>query len=166
MVQTRCWPAAAVVVGSLMLSPGCAAVGVTLLGVGIGTAAGQGISYSLDSVAYKTFTAPLEGLETAILRSLERMEIPVTGLEDIESGRRITAEAGDRDVEIELDRLTGRTARMRVNVSQAWFLRDRATATEIIIQTAQTLDDDPRLTQPARVRPAAMQPARVQPAAR
>jgi hypothetical protein len=149
-----------------MLNPGCAAVGVTLLGVGIGTAAGQGISYSLDSVAYKTFTAPIEGLETAILRSLERMDIPVKGIEDIESGRKIMAEAGDRDVEIELDRITSRTSRMRVNVSQAWFLRDRATATEIIIQTAQTLDDEPRLTQPARPRPAGVQPARVQPAAR
>jgi hypothetical protein len=49
-------------------------------------------------------------------------------------------------VEIELDRLTRTTSRMRVNVKQGWFFRDRATATEIIVQTERTLDDEPVLS--------------------
>src|SRR5262249_10265086 len=105
--------------------------------------------YSLDSIAYKTFTAPVEGLETAVVKSLDRMAITLASRESIESGRKIVATAGDREIEIELDRLTARTSRMRVVAKQGWFFRDRATANEIIAQPAQTLDDEPRLTQAA-----------------
>lgn len=54
------------------------------------------------------------------------------------------AVAGDRTVEIELDRLTPKTSRMRVVVKQGWFFRDRTSATEIIAQTRRALDDDPK----------------------
>ena len=139
----------ALVIGAVLVAgtQGCAALGITLIGAGLGTAAGQGTAYSLDSIAYKTFTAPVEGLETAVVKSLERMAITVDSRETVESGRKLTATAGDRDIEIELDRLTARTSRMRVVAKQGWFFRDRATANEIIAQTAQTLDDEPRLTQ-------------------
>ena len=55
------------------------------------------------------------------------------------------AVAGDRTIEIELDRLTVKTSRMRVVIKQGWFFRDRASATEIIAQTGRTLADDPKL---------------------
>lgn len=159
-MQARASIIVALAVTALVGSQGCAAVGIALLGVGIGTAAGQGISYTLDSVAYKTFTAPLEGLETATFRSLERMDIAVQSTEDIEEGRKITAQAREREIEIELDRLTARTSRMRVSVQQGWFVKDRATAAEIIMQTAQTLDDEPGLTEPANSKTSRVQPAR------
>jgi hypothetical protein len=129
-------------IGSVV-SAGCAAVGLTLLGVGAGVSAGTGTSYTLDSITYKTFTASEEELKAATLRTLTRMEITVQENEPTEAGRRIGAVAGDRTVEIELDRLTGKTTRMRVTVKQGWFFRDRATATEIIVQTARTLDEEP-----------------------
>ncbi len=124
-------------------SAGCAAIGLTLLGVGAGISAGTGTSYTLDSIAYKTFTASAEELQAATLKTLTRMDMPVHENQPTESGRRIAAVAGDRSVEIELDRLTGRAARMRVTVKQGWFFRDRATATEIIVQTARTLEEEP-----------------------
>ncbi len=124
-------------------SAGCAAVGLTLLGVGAGVSASTGTSYTLDSIAYKTFTASAAELETATLKALTRMDMPVQENQPTEAGRRIAAVAGDRSVEIELDRLTGKTARMRVNVKQGWFFKDRATATEIIVQTARTLEEEP-----------------------
>ncbi len=124
-------------------SAGCAAVGLTLLGVGAGVSAGTGTSYTLDSIAYKTFTASEVELEAATLRTLTRMDITVNENQPTESGRQIAAIAGDRTVEIELDRLTGKTARMRVSVKQGWFFRDRATATEIIVQTARSLEEEP-----------------------
>jgi hypothetical protein len=36
---------------------------------------------------------------------------------------------------------------MRVNAKQGWFFKDRATATEIIVQTARTLGDEPMFSQ-------------------
>ena len=122
---------------------GCAAIGLTLLGVGAGVSAGTGVSYTLDSIAYKTFTASEEGLRAATIKTLKRMDMEVKGDETTESGRKIAAVAGDRDIEIELDRLTAKTSRMRVIVKQGWFFKDRATAAEIIIQTERTLDDEP-----------------------
>lgn len=130
-------------------SSGCAAIGLTLLGVGAGVSAGTGVSYTLDSIAYKTFTVPEEGLRAASLKTLKRMDIEVKDNQPTDAGRKIVAQAGDREVEIELDRLTARTSRMRVNVKQGWFFKDRATATEIIVQTERTLDDEPVLARQA-----------------
>jgi len=134
-------------------SSGCAAIGLAVLSIGAGTAASSGVSYTLDSIAYKTFAASEEGLRAATLKTLKRMDIKVTENERTETGTQIVAEASDRTVEIELDRLTTKTSRMRVNVSQGWLFKDRATATEIILQTERTLEDDPvlarRATRPA-----------------
>ncbi len=122
---------------------GCAAVGLALLAVGTGVAGGTGVSYTLDSIAYKTFTASQEQLQTATVKTLRRMAMDLTDNQATESGRQLTATAGDRTVEIELDRITSKTSRMRVNVKQGWFFKDRATAGEIIVQTAHTLEDEP-----------------------
>ena len=118
---------------------------LTLFGVGAGVTAGTGVSYTLDSIAYKTFTVPEERLRAATLKTLKRMDIEVKENQPSESGRKIVAQAGDREIEIELDRLTAKTSRMRVNAKQGWFFKDRATAGEIIVQTERTLDDEPVL---------------------
>jgi Protein of unknown function (DUF3568) len=119
---------------------GCAGVGLALFGVGAGISGGTGVNYTLDSIAYKTFATPEPDLRAATLATLKRMAITVTENEATESGRQITATAGDRTVDIELDRITAKTSRMRVNVKKGWILRDRATAGEIIVQTEKTLD--------------------------
>lgn len=119
---------------------GCAGVGLALFGVGAGISGGTGVNYTLDSVAYKTFAASEPELRTATLRTLKRMAIDVTENQATESGRQITANAGDRSVDIELDRITAKTSRMRVNVKKGWILRDRATAGEIIVQTEKSLE--------------------------
>ncbi len=131
----------------VLVNQGCAAVGVTLFGVGAGTAAGTGVSHSLDGIAYKTFTVPLEGMHAATLMTLERMDIPVNETQDTEDGRKILAKAADRDIEIELDKLTSRTTRMRVVAKRNVLIRDRATATEIILQTDETLSENPHLVE-------------------
>ncbi len=119
---------------------GCAGVGLALFGVGAGISGGTGVNYTLDSIAYKTFATSEPELRAATLKTLKRMAIDVKENEATESGRQMTAIAGDRTVDIELDRITPRTSRMRVNVKQGWILRDRATAGEIIVQTEKTLD--------------------------
>ena len=126
-------------------SGGCAAVALTLFGAGAGTAAGTGVGYTLDSISYKTFTVPLTGLTTATVMTLDRMDIKVLDNQETEAGRTITAQAADRNIEIELDRLTTRTTRMRVVARRNWFIQDRATATEIILQTDRTLSTNPHL---------------------
>jgi len=148
--MTGTWAAVGLAVAALLGSQGCAAIGLTLLSAGLGTATGQGVSYTLESIGYKTFTTPVESLEAATLKALKRMDIEVKGRERTDDGVKVTAKAGDRDIDIELDRLTSQTARMRVDVSLKWIFRDRATAAEIITQTAQTVDEQIRLAQSAQ----------------
>ena len=112
---------AAVCVALLQLT-GCVAVGLTALGVGMAT----GVSHTLGGIVYKTFSLPQA--QVKVLKTTR------DGVKEI-----ITAKAGDRDVEIELDALTGNTTRMSVTVKKdGGLLRDSATATEIILQTERS----------------------------
>jgi hypothetical protein len=138
-----------VVLGALG-SQGCAGIGLALFGVGAGISGGTGVSYTLDSIAYKTFAASETELRAATLQTFKRMAIEVTETQKTESGTDITATAGDRTVEVEIDRITARTSRIRVVVKKGWFLRDRATAGEIIVQTADTLDSKSGLARSGR----------------
>ena len=130
-------------------SSGCAALALSVFGSGAGISASTSTNYILDSIVYKTFTIPEPGVRKATLITLKRMAILVKENQATEAGTKIVAMAGDRTIEVELDRLTVRTTRMRVNVKQGWFFRDRATATEIIIQTERTFDDNPKLAREA-----------------
>ncbi|HXH81563.1 MAG TPA: DUF3568 family protein [Candidatus Tectomicrobia bacterium] len=138
---------AIVAVVALVGLQGCAAVGIPLLLTGAGIAAGQGTSYTLDGIAYRTFTAPVEDVRRAAYLTMRRMEITLQSDDVTESGRELVAAAGDRTVYVELERLTPRTTRMRITAKQGWFFRDRATAGEFIVQTERALDDLPALTQ-------------------
>jgi hypothetical protein len=138
-----------IVLGALG-SQGCAGVGLTLFGVGAGVSGGTGVSYTLDSIAYKTFAASETDLRAATLQTFKRMAIEVTETQKTETDTDITATAGDRTVEVEIDRITPKTSRMRVVVKKGWFLRDRATAGEIIVQTADTLDSKSALAKSGR----------------
>ncbi len=139
-----------VVATAVIVIQGCAGVGLALFGVGTGVTGATGVSYTLDSVAYKTFAVSEAELRAATTKTLTRLAMPVTENEPTESGRLITATAGDRTVDTELDRITARTSRMRVSVKQGWFFKDRATAGEIIARTGQTIDNDLALSRRAR----------------
>src|SRR5713101_4757488 len=108
---------ALLILGALGLQ-GCAGVGLALFGVGAGISGGTGVNYTLDTVANKTSTASELERRTATPRTPKRMAIDVTENQATESGRQITANAGDRAVDIELDRITAKTSRMRVNVKK------------------------------------------------
>jgi Protein of unknown function (DUF3568) len=124
----------------LLLLQGCAAgLGLTLFGVGAGVATGTSVAYTLDGIAYRTFTAPLPQVETATRTALDRMGIKVEATSKIEQGKAIKAVTLDREIEIELEMISSRTTRIRTVAKQGLFFKDRATATEIIIQTEKAL---------------------------
>jgi len=133
----------AALLGLAVAIQGCAAGKLTLLGVGAGTAASTGTAYTLDGVAYRTFTASLDEVRRATSTSLKRMDVRVRSDRASDSGRSIVALAGDRTVAIELERLTARTTRMRVTAKHGAVFRDRSTAGEIIAQTERALDEVP-----------------------
>ena len=106
---------------------GCAApIALTLLGVGAGVTTGTAVSYTMDGVAYRTFTAPLP-----------RVEQPP---EKTDEGKAIKAKGVDRQIEIELEAISSKTTRIRTVAKDGIFFKDRATATEIIMQTERILN--------------------------
>jgi hypothetical protein len=132
---------------------GCAGLPLAAFSIVAGTGAGVGTGHAMDSITYKTFSVPLTGLSKATLMTLDRLDMPVTEVANTEDGQTITALAGDRTIEIELDRLTAFATRMRVVAKKNFFIRDKATAAEVIAQTDRTLTDHPHLAK-AEVRPA------------
>jgi hypothetical protein len=145
-MATRTLLPAVGLVGALALAlQGCAGAGLTLFGVGAGVSAGTAVDHTLSGIAYKTFTAPLPEMRAATLRTLDRMAFQLVSDEKAEFGRKIQAKAEEREILIELERLTPQTTRMRVTADQiGGILRDRSTATEIIVQTAYTVDEGQR----------------------
>jgi len=133
-------------------SGGCAAIGIAVVGTALGVAGGTGTAYMLDGIAYRTFTASIEDTRQAALRTTRRMDMQVEKdvALPVEEGkletREIVANAGDRKVFVELEKLTSRTTRMRVTAKQGWFWRDRATAGEFVAQTADAVEEGPALS--------------------
>ena len=68
--------------------------------------------------------------------ALRKMQIKVTETKREENKELITARAADRDIDIEIEALTPNTTRLTVVAKKdGGFIRDSATATEIILQT-------------------------------
>ena len=125
---------------AFLLSQGCAAMGVTLLGAAATTATKTGVSYTIDSKAHKTFTAPLGQVKASLLAALGEMAFPVETDEKTEDGQRVVARVDGREVEVELEPVTPKATKVIVIVRQGWFWKDRATAEELIEQTARGVD--------------------------
>jgi cytidylate kinase len=119
--------------------PGCAAVGMSLLGTGAGVATSTSVSYTLDGFAYRTFTVPLPQVERAARTALDKMGLKVEASARTEQGKAILAKGNDRDIEIEFEAVSSKTTRIRTVAKQGIFFKDRATATEIIMQTEKAL---------------------------
>jgi len=129
-----------VVAGCLALQGCDGGLGLTMFGIGGGEAANVGVEHTLNGITYKTFAASVDQVHAANRRALDGMAIKVGSDVPTDSGRNVTAKAADRDIDIQFERLTPRTTRMRVVVSENMVFKDSATATEIILQTADRLD--------------------------
>lgn len=118
------------------LLAGCQPLAISMLGGGASTAVG----HSLNGAAYRTFTAPLPEVKKAALDALERMGIAPGSFGRFEGGELITAHAGNRSIELELEPISARATRLRVVTKNGGFFNDTATATEIVVQTERFLE--------------------------
>lgn len=130
--HARAWAIGLVAAGLLS---GCAAVGLTALGVGAAT----GINHTLGGIVYRTFAEPLPKVKRATLTALGNMAIDVESVEETKEGEIIRAKAVNRSIEVQFEALTPKTTRMRVIADSDGLFKDSATATEIILQTERVL---------------------------
>lgn len=115
---------------------GCASLALTAAGIGGSVAAG----HQMGGIAFRTFTAPLPRVRSAVLAALKKMAINPDKTEKIDLGEHIMGKTGDRSIDIELEAVTANTTRMRAVVRrEGGLVVDAATAMEIINQTAIAL---------------------------
>jgi hypothetical protein len=118
------------------------ATGVAIMSSSAGAAAGAGIERTMGGKQHKTFVEPIGDVETAARDVLDRMAFTLDEAKDKEDGRTFKASADKRQIDIELERLTPRTTRLSIVAKRHTALfPDHATATEIIMQIAKTLEN-------------------------
>jgi hypothetical protein len=136
----------ALMLAAALVIQGCAGLTSTTAG---GPA--RNVDFTLDGIAYRTFSAPLDQMQRATLTTFKRMDLALRSDEIKDDGcRELVAANGDRTVHVELEKLSARTTRMRITAKQGWLWRDRAAAGELLVQTEHTLSGTPAVTQRAR----------------
>ena len=135
------------VAGMCFLVSACEPVAIALLGAGASTA----LRYNIDGVAARTFTASAAEVRSASIGALERMGIAVDSSTPQEGSEIIVARAPNREIELELEPITGQATRLRVTARGSSIFYDNATAIELVSQTGKILD----AAQMAKAAPAA-----------
>lgn len=125
-----------VLLSSCIALSGCEPLALSVIGAGAGTA----LRYNLDSVTYRTFTAPADQVKAATLGAFERMGITVASYGRFEGGELIYARTDNRDIEMEIEAISPRATRVRIAAKNGSFFYDTATAAEIVAQTQRVLD--------------------------
>jgi len=115
---------------------GCAAAALTVAGASIG------VDYSITNVAYKTFNHRMDDVDDATVRALKKLGIKIADRYNYNGRRHFQAFAKDRDIRIDLERITAQTTQIRVDARTWPFFKDKATASEIIYQVFKILDSN------------------------
>jgi hypothetical protein len=114
----------------LPFASGCATVAISALGAG----AGIGVPYVISDCADRTLNFPFEEINKITPQVLRKMDIAIVNDSEIENGKRIKASTKNLDITIEMERVTQRATRITVNAKKGSFVKDKATAEEIINQ--------------------------------
>jgi hypothetical protein len=117
--------------------------GCTLLGfAGAAAVSGSaaGVNYTFTNVAYKTISYPVADVEAALNKALRKMDIAKME-RTVEEGKiSVTVVTRHLNIYIDLEKVTPTVTSIAVNAKKGVFFKDKATATEIIVQTEKNLE--------------------------
>ncbi len=99
-----------------------------------------GVDYTLTNSAYKTISSPIADVEAALNKALKKMDIKETNRKAEEGKIIITAATSNLDIHIDLEKVTPAATKIEVNAKKGVFFKDKATATEIIVQIEKNLE--------------------------
>jgi hypothetical protein len=123
---------------AIMLSlNGCAALAVSLAGAG----AGAGISHQVNGTASRTFSEPMDRVDSAVLLTSKRLKIDIDTVEAVDNGQITKGKVGDLVVTIELQTLSSNLTRVNVTARKNMLMLDGATAQEIVAQMEHSLSN-------------------------
>lgn len=121
----------------LLLTQGCALVTV-------GSVPTAGVSYTILGTAQKTDNAEYDAVLLALMKALTSLDIKTGDPKRTpENGKVVMAEiqayAGGLTIQIGIERITDRATRVVVDASTQYFVKDAATAGEILTRTTDNL---------------------------
>jgi len=119
---------------------GCAEVGLTVPTAAVSGGA-AGVNYSFTNNAYKTMSYSVNDVEVALGKALKKMDIQETKFKKKEDKISISAVTANLDISIDLEKITPTVTKIEVSAKKGLFLKDKSTATEIIVQTEKNLDE-------------------------
>ena len=124
---------------ALLLTQGC-----VVMAVGAVAGAAAGVTYTVLGVAEKTYGEEYDKVAAALRQALASLDIKIGDTQKVEENNKVVTteiEAFTRDltIRITIERITDTATHVTVNASRKTFLKDRATATEILIQTTNNL---------------------------
>jgi hypothetical protein len=106
-----------------------------------GTGAVVTVEYVLTGEEPRTLSHDFDQTKKALLIAFCRMDIAVDQAQEAEDGEEVLGHAGKLEVRVGLKRITRTATRLSVRVQEDFFSRDKATAREIIRQTAAIAED-------------------------
>jgi len=118
---------------------GCAEVGLTVPAAAVSGGA-AGVNSSFTNSAYKTMSYPVNDVEIALSKALKKMDIIETKFKKKEDKISISAITANLNIYIDLEKITPTVTKIEVSAKKGLFLKDKSTATEIIVQTEKNLE--------------------------
>jgi hypothetical protein len=135
---------------ALVALQGCAAlplavVGGSIASAGAGAVVKTGTEYTLTGAAHRTFTVPINAVRAGVLEAFERTGVEVTTSDAApnEADHRITGTLQHRTLQVRLRALSPSLTAMTLSVKRNFFVRDRATSSELLEQIEQVLAENP-----------------------
>ena len=123
----------------VLLTQGCAVVAV-----GAVAGAAAGVTYTVLGVAEKTYNEEYDTVVAALQQALVSLDIKTGDTKKTEENNKVVtteieAFARDLTIQVTIERVTDKATRVVVDASKRYVIKDRATATEILIQTTNIL---------------------------
>ena len=125
---------------SLVLAlSGCALMGLAAAPAAVSSGA-AGVNYSFTNNVYKTISYPVADVEAALNKALKKMDIQKMERRAGEGKISVKVVTSHLDIYIDLEKVTPTVTNIEVNAKKGVFFKDKATATEIIVQTEKNLE--------------------------
>lgn len=125
----------------LIFLTGCELLPLATSPAVIVSGAGGGVAYTFTNIAYKTVSFPSDRVEASLKRALKKMGIKEVERKSSDGVVTVKAKTVKLNIDIDLERVTPKTTRIRVDAREGLVLKDKATATEIITQTEKDLEE-------------------------
>jgi hypothetical protein len=119
---------------------GCAVVG--LAGPAAVSGGAAGVDYTFTNNVYKTISHPVAEVDVALFKTLKKMNINEMTHNATEDKVSVKAATDKLTIYIDLVKVTPTVTNIEVNAKKGVFLKDKAMATEIIMQTEKSLEGD------------------------